>query len=197
MVMAYDPYDQSDRSGDKVEERISLNETRARCIALLRRELGATFTGGFAPNAYARRQYPDLIVGENSASQGHFIGALRDFPICVATTGLHGSAGWKLAEYVATSKAIVSEKLQYALPGDFAPDRNFLQFESPEECVERCVALVRDRSLRGTLMENNASYYRAYVAPDALVRNALDSALGSRPHGAEQRAAGDGGGALA
>jgi hypothetical protein len=98
---------------------------------------------------------------------------MRSHPICVATTGLHGSIGWKLAEYVAFSKAIVTEKLHYSVTGDFGPNRNYLEFASPEDCAAAAVRLVEDRDLREALMLNNAAYYRAYVRPDALVANAL------------------------
>jgi hypothetical protein len=95
----------------------------------------------------------------------------------VATTGLHGSTGWKLAEYVAFAKAIVSERLVYEVPGAFAPGRNYIEFTSPEECLNGAVRLIEDGALRQQLMQNNAAYYRDYLRPDALVRNALQTAL--------------------
>jgi hypothetical protein len=104
---------------------------------------------------------------------------LRSHPICVATTGLHGSIGWKLGEYVAFSKAIVSEKLVFGVPGDFAPEKHYIEFSSPEGCVEAAVRLVENRDLRARLMSNNAAYYRKYVRPDSLINNALTVALGT------------------
>jgi hypothetical protein len=189
LAAAYDPYDQSDRAQEKIEERIAINEHRARCIGLLRKELGSHFLGGLSPTPFAVAHYPGLLVERERSIQLNYLRTLREFPICVATTGLHGSTGWKLAEYVAFSKAIVSERLRYAIPGDFAPGGNYLEFDSPEECVERCVKLMTDPALRCALMHNNASYYRAYLRPDSLVWNALAAALGESP-GSVQRATG-------
>lgn len=95
----------------------------------------------------------------------------------MATTGLHGSIGWKLAEYVAFSKAIVSEQLIYDVPGPFAAGRNYIEFTSPEECLNGALRLIEDMALRKQVMQSNADYYRDYLRPDALVRNALKTAL--------------------
>jgi hypothetical protein len=139
----------------------------------LKAALGERFTGGFAGNAFARKRYPDLIASDSVTTQASYIALMRSHPICVATTGLHGSIGWKLAEYVAFSKAILTEKLLYNVPGDFGPNRNYLEFATPEGCATAAVNLVEDKDLRERLMVNNASYYRAFVRPDALVANAL------------------------
>jgi hypothetical protein len=179
LVAAYDPHDDPERSADKIEERININETRARCIALLKEALGDRFTGGFTSSPLTRTQYSDLVAPESTTSKPDYIATLRSHPICVATTGLHGSIGWKLGEYVAFSKAIVSEKLVYGVPGDFAPESHYVEFTSPEGCVEAAVRLVEDRDLRERLMSNNAAYYREYVRPDALIHNALAVALGT------------------
>ncbi len=177
LVAAYDPYDDPDRSQDKIDDRISINETRARCIRLLKKVLGGRFTGGFGRNRFTLEHYGSLVVPREWTSQARYLRILRSYPICVASTGLHGSIGWKLAEYVAFSKAILSERLVYHAPGDFASGRNYIEFTSPEECLEGAVKLIEDANLRGQIMKNNASYYERYLRPDVLVRNALSTAL--------------------
>jgi len=178
LAAAYDPYDDPDRTPDKIEDRITINETRARCIRVLKRALGERFTGGFAESAFARKRYPDLIVPDRLTTQASYLAKMRMHPICVATTGLHGSIGWKLAEYVAFSKAIITEKLLYSVPGDFGPNRNYLEFTAPEDCAAAAMRLLEDKELRERLMLNNAAYYRAFLRPDVLVANALARARG-------------------
>ena len=178
LAATYDPYDDPGRTQDKIEDRTSINETRARCIRLLKEALGERFTGGFAGSAFARKRYPDLIASNSVTTQASYIATMRSHPICVATTGLHGSIGWKLAEYVAFSKAIITEKLLYSVPGDFGPNRNYLEFATPEGCADAAVRLVEDKDLRERLMVSNAAYYRAFVRPEALVANALARARG-------------------
>jgi hypothetical protein len=183
LVAAYDPYDDPARSQEKIDDRIFINETRARCVRLLKDALGPRFTGGFSPSRFTQEHYPDLVVPPGSTSQENYLRTLKSFPICVASTGLHGSTGWKLAEYVAFSKAILSERLVYDPPGAFEPPRNYIEFTSAEECLNGAVRLIEDTALRQQIMQNNAAYYRAYLRPDALVRNALTTALEKVGHG--------------
>jgi hypothetical protein len=173
LVTAYDPFDNSERSEDKSNERREINETRAACIRLLKKELGSRFLGGFMRNPYTEANYQELIAPDKMTVQSSYLRLVRSFPICVATMGLHGSTGWKLAEYVAFAKAILSERPQYDVPGDFTENRNYLAFETPDECVNKAVQLIEDSELRSRLMTNNACYYQAFVRPDALVLNTL------------------------
>ena len=174
LVTAYDPYDHPDRSKAKIEEYICLNETRARCIQVLRKELGPNFLGGFTHNAYTTRKYREFLVAEPRVTgKKRYLETLKSYPICIATTGLHGSIGWKFAEYIALSKAIVSEKLNYEVTGDLREGRNYLEFSTPEQCAERCTRLIEHRATRNALMLNNALYYQSHLRPDALVLNSL------------------------
>jgi hypothetical protein len=181
LVAAYDPYEDEDRSDEKIADRIQVNETRARCIEMLSNALGARFTGGFTPSAFARKHYAGLTAPIDTTAQSRYFAILRAHPICVASTGLHGSTGWKLAEYVALAKAVLSEKLVYRATGDLKPGQNYLQFATAEECAAAAVRLVEDGDLRRRLMQNNATYYIHYLRPDVLVGNALKAALALAP----------------
>jgi hypothetical protein len=177
LVAAYDPYDDPRRSPEKIEDRIWINETRARCIRLLKESLGSRFLGGFSRSRFTLEHYAELVVPPQMTSQENYVRTLRGYPICVASTGLHGSIGWKLAEYVAFSKAILSEQLVYEVPGGFARGTNYLEFTSPEECLGAAVRLIEDVQLRQRIMRNNAAYYLQSLQPAALLKNALTKAL--------------------
>ena len=77
------------------------------------------------------------------------------------------------------SKAIVTEPLMYRVPGCFAPERNYLEFSTPESRVECVTRLFKDYQLRCQLMINNFRYYHSYVRPDFLVLNTLARAIAS------------------
>lgn len=135
MARAWNPEKIEDKKQKAQTEAIS--ETRAECVRLLRKQFGARFFGGLAVDDYSEKNFKDcLLPNESISKQKQYFEVLKDFPIGVATAGLCGSNGWKLAEYVALSKAVVSEKLCYEVTGDFGKDRNYLEFETPEQCVE-------------------------------------------------------------
>jgi hypothetical protein len=164
-------------SGEKAEEWRQLNEMRAGCIRALRKRFGADFAGGLAPTDDAQRNYPDCVADPDLMKKRAYLKTMGASAICVSTTGLRGSNPWRLAEYVAASRAIVTETLDYEVPGDFSAPRNYLAFEAVDECVEHVGRLLSDSEFRLHMMRANQEYYRSYVRPDALIARSLDTAL--------------------
>jgi hypothetical protein len=157
-----------------------LNESRAECVRRLRKEFGKNFFGGLTHKEYAVRHFKDCLLPDgNLTSKRAHLEMLKDFSICVTTVGLNGSNGWKLGEYVAFSKAIACEPLQYSVTGGFASGKNYLEFTQPESLVEAVTRLFEDKDLRLAMQLNNYRYYQSYVRPDALVLNSLAVVLAS------------------
>jgi hypothetical protein len=151
-----------------------LNNMRAACIRGLRREFGSSVVSGFAPTSDARRDYPDCVVEDPRISRKPFyLEVMRHSDVCIATTGLAGSNGWRLGEYIASSRAIVSERLLSQVPGEFSRGTNYAEFVDPEGCIEQTVALVENRERRLLMMEKNQRYYEESLRPDRLVLNTL------------------------
>jgi len=174
MAGLWDPASVPPDAPGKAAEFEAINEMRAGCVRQLRAAFGARFFGGVMHTEFARRAYPDVLLPEaRAASKRAYIKRVREYPVCIATTGLHGSNGWKLAEYVGLSRAIVSEPLHYAVPGDFSAGRNYLDFRTPEECVARVGALLDGATLRASVMQDNWAYYNRWMRPDALARYVL------------------------
>ena len=185
-TQAWDPYgDHGQRySEDHVAERIEINNMRVECIRLLRQEFGSRFVGGLVPSAYSVKHYPEDILPSDMSKKANFLQLVKQAGICVTTMGLHQSNGWKLGEYVAASKAIVSERLRYVVPGDFSHGRNYLEFDDPQECVGRVAQLISDTPTREEMQVSNYHYYHHHLRPDRLVLNTLMTALG---HGTVER----------
>jgi hypothetical protein len=172
MARAFDP--KVAKSEEKRQEREILNETRAHCIRLLKREFAARFLGGFMHESYPTEKFKDCLLSDGRlATKRNYMRLLKEFPICVTTTGLHGSIGWKLGEYVSYSKAIVTEPLNYRVPGRFERGVNYLDFTSAEACLEAVARLFQDQELRSELMMNNYRYHQSHLRPDSLVLNTL------------------------
>ena len=178
MARTWDPYDNPDRPKHKVEERKAINEFRASCIRSLTKEFGKDFSGGFSPTRYTLENYKDCVFPNSKlTTKNKYLHYLREFPICIASTGLHDSIGWKFGEYVAMSKAIVSEKLIYSLPKDFEIEKNYLDFLTPFELIEQTHKLYDNKDKRLSMMHANSEYYYKYLKPDVLVYNAILLAL--------------------
>lgn len=176
MTQVWKPYPITDKQ--IIEERLDINKMRCECINLLRKEFPGQFYGGIFPSDYALAAHRNYVIADKRMfHKKNFLDRMHASDICIATMGLFGSNGWKLAEYVAGPKSIVSEKLHFEVPGEFVNGRNYLEFTTPEQCVSQVRKLVDDTNLRYAMMKRNSEYYLAYLQPDVLVWNSLQKAL--------------------
>ncbi|NQX60387.1 glycosyltransferase family 1 protein [Paenibacillus qinlingensis] len=154
------------------EETQYIDDMRAECIRRLRKQFGSNFIGGFSKREFARKHYPDCLLDESVTVRTNFMRLVKEADICLSTMGLFESNGWKLAEYVAASKAIVSERLRYTVP-DFVPNKHYLAFTSVDECLEQTVKLASNKELMLQMKKNNHDYYQQYLRPDKLILRSL------------------------
>lgn len=163
------------------DERVAINRFRAGCMRALRETFRDAVTCGFRNTAFAREQFADLVVTDSRVTRKRsYLALVRQHPICIASSGLHRSIGWKFAEYLSMSRAIVSEKLHMQLPGPMAADTHYLAFDSAERCVAAVTELVERPERRNALFRANRDYYLQHLRPDALVAQSLLTALRSK-----------------
>ncbi len=149
-----------------------LNNFRANIIRLLRSTFGEKAVVGFADTLYARRNYPDCITNLDTTRR-NYIRIMRECDVAVTSIGLHTSTGWKLPEYLAASKAVVTEPLQNSLPTPLVQGENMLTYSTPEECVDAVSMLLEDKEMSSKFRHNNYLYYRNEVEPSAHVYKRL------------------------
>jgi hypothetical protein len=156
------------------EEREKINEMRAGCIRKLRKEFGDQFIGGVEHSDFSTNYFSDCLVPDPKLSRKPiYLQLMHDSDICITTVGGQGANAGKLGEYVAASKAIVAEQLQCGLPGKFQIDENYLDFETPDECVDRVSQLLKNKKKMWNMMGHNWRYYHQYVHPKSLIWNSL------------------------
>ncbi|MCL2507599.1 MAG: hypothetical protein FWF05_00340 [Oscillospiraceae bacterium] len=166
-------------NAEKSEERFKINETRAACIRACRREFGERFFGGVKAADFALREYPDIVIGDrDTVKKNQYLKYVKTFDINIATAGLHRSTGWKFAEYIAASRAIVSEPLYYESAGGLADGQHYLSFRDENECLTKISELF-DFDARYAMMRKNRDYYQKFLRCDVLVENTLRTCLAS------------------
>lgn len=150
-----------------------INHTRIECVEACRAAFAGHFVGGLADTPYARKAAPHLVAPDFITAKQAFMALVKASPICIATTGVLQSTGWRFGEYLAASRAIVTEKLHDVLPGPFRTPDNYLEFLTVSELIDAVRGLVDNRTALRSMMWNNYAYYRSYGRPDSLVLNAL------------------------
>lgn len=154
------------------DDPAEVNEGRVRLVRALKRAFGPKFRGGLVPTAYAAERYPDE-VSEQPTRQAQYIAWGKRSLVGVYTRGLYHSLAFKLPEYLAASKCVVSEPLRNSLPEPLVAGEHYVEFSSPEECVEQCARVLEDRELTAGLRERAWEYYQREVKPAAHLESVL------------------------
>ncbi|MEO7310307.1 MAG: hypothetical protein ABIX01_07925 [Chitinophagaceae bacterium] len=158
----------------KNAERKYINQQRIDIIRLLKNRLGDHFIGGLVDDELSRKAAPELILPRNTFTEkGSYVKHLRQCAIGIASPGLETSVGFKFAEYIAFSKAIITTPVNAVTPGNLAPDVNYQIYNTPQECLEKVELMIADHKLRKDTMEHNFAYYQQYLRPDKLVWNSI------------------------
>ena len=150
-----------------------INSLRANYLIACKKEFGSLFLGGLHPDRYSKKLCKELVVSAGMTKKLNYLNVVKESMVCIATTGLHNSIGWKLGEYVAASRAIVSEPLHYEVPGDFKDTHHYLSFENTNELIEKIYFLIDNKEIILEMMLKNFLYYHRYLRPDMMVLNTL------------------------
>lgn len=160
------------------QERIRINSDRIAIIRALRKRYGDRAITGLSDTPLSRKTAPELIMDGRYTKRKNYLRLLHESDICIASTGLHGSIGWKTGEYVAAAKAIVTEPFIYKVTGNFAAGENYLEYTSPDTCLEAVQLLCDSPELLYGMKKKNEEYYASFLSPDALTENTLRIAEG-------------------
>lgn len=102
---------------------------------------------------------------------------MKKSDICIGSTGLHKSIGWKTGEYVAAARAIVAERFQYQVTGNFEENINYIPFDSVDECLSAVEKLYHDPEAVYQMKLSNEAYYAKYLRPEKQIFNALNQCM--------------------
>lgn len=155
------------------EEREQINHMRIALIRALAERYGQQFVGGLNDTPLSRKMAPELVVSHRLTDRKQYLRILHSCDICIASTGLHESIGWKTGEYVAAAKAIVTQPLCYHVPGDFREGTHYLSYCTAGECLNAVQVLLDDPVRLHAMKQANEAYYREFLRPDILVKNTL------------------------
>lgn len=153
-----------------------LNLVRVETIRKLKEKFGKSFIGGLKRTEFSEREYPDCITSFET-ERSEYIKLVKQCLITVTNSGLVGSNGAKLAEYIAASRCVVTEPLRYELPTPLEENTNIMTFRSPEECVSACERIFQDADFASSMRRNNEKYYNNESKPPVLILRCLDRAF--------------------
>jgi hypothetical protein len=153
-----------------IEEEV--NQPRVELVRTLRRELGRRFVGGLAPTVFACENFPDLLSPVSSLRR-EYVDAGKRMLVGIASQPCVKTGSFKLGEYLAASRCIVSYTMSNLFARPMTEGVNYLRFQTPNECVRQCVMLLDDPNGAERMRRSNWEYYQQEVAPGAHMKNVL------------------------
>lgn len=146
-----------------------------KCKAIFSRFEGGLF---YIPNKAVKAQfsnysnyltlYSDLIVCHR-ISLKKYLNKSKKSAIVFNSPSVEGCLGWKLGEYLAMGKAIISMPLNRVLPEDFVNCEHYMLAENQDEIEARIQKIRNDGTLRRKLEANARSYFTQYLSPEAVI----------------------------
>ena len=151
------------------------NDFRANFILACKKLGSIAFEGGFAPRA--RNDIPgfEQMTMEKRVGTMEYVQKSKKSFAVFNTPAVAQCHGWKLGEFLAMGKAIISTPLSRALPEPLVDGRHLMVTDGSQ--LEIGMALSRlhtDADVRQNLERAARDYYERLLAPDAVINSILD-----------------------
>lgn len=119
-------------------------------------------------------EFKDLLTNQRIGMKD-YIEKTRSSSFVFNTPSVSGCHGWKLCEYLAMGKAIISTPLLNAMPGDFQAGVHYLEAKDEMEISEAVKTLKDNLELRKRLQGNARNYFELYLAPASVVKRIFEA----------------------
>jgi hypothetical protein len=181
IVQAWETNAVRNRSDEVLRDRREVNDSRAELINALKKEFGEGFMGGFAASEFAIKHYPESIYQPTTTNDAlPYFEKVKRAKLVIASRGLMQSNGYKLGEYAALGKCIISEQLFQHPGAGFYEGTNYISFTSSHELVHVTQRLLNEPKLRLPIEQSNAAYYWNHLHPLKLVQSCFEFAVGKQ-----------------
>ena len=154
-----------------------INVTRAHFIRACKKVKNLQFEGGFVDVGYECDYIPDLgnlMYRGRKISVKEYIRNTKKSMMVFNNPSVAYCHGWKLGEYLAMGKAILSVPLSNSLPVDLVHNRNIYFAENTPESIENAVHyLLENEELVKHLEQNATLYWESFASPKAVIKYIL------------------------
>lgn len=172
-VILFNPACWDESEGDEV---CQLNEFRARLIVALREAFGERFVGGFRRYGPSYHKYPDACE-TSYISHDEYVRLLGSSNLAVYTNGKWDCFSWRLAETLAASKCIVSQRIPNDAGVPLDERVGIVQCDTIEEMVAALKRFDKDPELTREYAERCQRYYEEWVRPRERMRKLIAEVL--------------------
>jgi hypothetical protein len=153
------------------------NASRATFLRSCRSRTNLRLEGGFAPRSRNDvKGFEELTVRKRYTLRRYIRGVKRSLFV-FNTPAVLGCLGWKLAEFLALGKAIISLPLNRELPAPLEHGRHVHFVDGTADSIGEAIdRLASDQAYRRHLEVEARAYFESYLRPDRVLHRLVEAA---------------------
>jgi hypothetical protein len=153
------------------------NAYRGLFMDVCRSTPGLRFEGGFPKRSGQYQAYEHLLMSQRIPF-AEYIEKTKRSAFVFNTPAVHGCLGWKLGEYLALGKAIISTDVGRILPAPFVHGEHMHFVDGSEASIRDAVNhITSDDTYRAKLEVGARDYYDTYLAPRKVIERIVKAAM--------------------
>lgn len=153
------------------------NQFRVNFMNAVRNVPGIRFEGGFVPRADGQTLGYDPYIGSAFESLETYREKIGRSFVVFNTPAVKQCHGWKLPEYMAWGKAIISTPPARMFPEPLVDGEHWLLTDGSVGDIESKIRMLQaDPALHARLQKNARAYFDKYLRPDAVMLRIFESA---------------------
>ncbi|MDP3358885.1 MAG: hypothetical protein Q8S41_05995 [Lutibacter sp.] len=149
------------------------NNARAAFIKACKANNKIVFEGGFAPRKDGDNLgFEDLVVTQRYDLQ-EYLNKIILSSIAFNTPAVLSCHGWKLGEFLALGKAIITTHHYNTLPAELKDNFHALNIDSNEDVASKINLVLSDENFKTKLEKNSKQYFDEYLSPKIVIQRLL------------------------
>ena len=155
------------------EREKETNENRSNFIRAAKTIENINFEGGFAPRPDGKNfNYESLIYRRIKLQE--YLMKIKMSVLVFNTPAVQNCHGWKLAEYLALGKAIISTEIINELPAELKHQLNIHYVSNKKSEIKKDLLLIiSDEDYRISLEENARKYFEENLSPKRVIEKLI------------------------
>lgn len=133
------------------------------------------FEGGFAPRNDGHNMEFDSLVVAKRYGLKEYIRKIKLSSIVFSTPAVLSCHGWKLGEFLALGKAIITTNHINILPAELKDNVHVIYVDDIKFIEDKIKTVMEDNNLRRMLEINARKYFDTYLAPKNVIKRLLYS----------------------
>lgn len=132
---------------------------------------GVNFEGGFWVSDSNHPQFQEFkhLTFNNRYTLPDYIEKTKKSTLVFNTPAVHNCHGWKLGQFLAMNKAIISTPFQNKMPEDLVHGENIHFVKNEQELDAAVDKIISDKDYREKLEKGAKQYYLKYVTPVSVI----------------------------